>query len=132
MRIDETICFAALFQAVTVKLWKLYDRNMGWRLYSRSLISENKQRAARWGIDGSLIDFGKKTQVKMDVLIDELLEFIDDVLDELGSRKDVYYVREIQKNRTGADRQLAMFEETHSFPAVVDYIIQETEHGIDF
>ncbi|MEO8217012.1 MAG: carboxylate-amine ligase [Acidobacteriota bacterium] len=132
MRIDETICLAALFQAVTVKLWKLYDNNMGWRLYSRSLISENKQRAARWGIDGSLIDFGKKTQVPTEVLIDELLEFIDDVLDELGSRKDVYYVREIQKHRTGADRQLAMFEETRSFPAVVDYIIQETERGIEF
>jgi glutamate---cysteine ligase / carboxylate-amine ligase len=49
MRVDETICFAALFQALTVKLWKLYSNNMGWRLYRRTLINENKTRAARWG-----------------------------------------------------------------------------------
>src|ERR1041384_864531 len=60
MRIDETICFAALFQAITKKLYKLYSQNMGWRLYRRSLITENKQRAARFGIDASLIDFGKR------------------------------------------------------------------------
>jgi glutamate---cysteine ligase / carboxylate-amine ligase len=129
MRIDETICFAALFQAITVKLWKLYSSNMSWRLYRRSLVSENKMLAARWGIDGKLIDFGKKQQVPTEALLDELLEFIDDVVDELGSRKEVYYVREILKHRTGADRQLRIYEETRDFRKVVDYIVQETEMG---
>src|SRR5204862_1486646 len=55
LRVDETICFAALFQAITVKLYRLYEQNMGWRLYRRSLINENKSRAARFGIDGKLI-----------------------------------------------------------------------------
>jgi len=130
MRVDETICIAALFQAITVKMWKLYSNNMSWRLYRRSLISENKMRAARWGIDETLIDFGKKAQVPTEGLLDELLEFIDDVLDELGSRKEVYYVREIFKNRTGADRQLRVYEETKSLKAVVDYIIEETAFGV--
>jgi carboxylate-amine ligase len=130
MRIDETICFAALFQAITAKLWKLYRQNMGWRLYRRSLLAENKMRAARWGIDGKLIDFGKKEEVPMPKLLDELLEFIDDVVDELGSRTEVGYVREIMKRRTGADRQLAVFEQRRDLRDVVDYIIGETEHGI--
>ena len=37
--------------------------------------------------------------------MEELLEFIDDVVDELGSRKEVEYLRTILKNGTGADRQ---------------------------
>lgn len=129
MRIDETICLAALFQALTLKLWKLYDRNMTWRSYGRTLLMENKTRAARWGISGTLIDFSKKTQVASEALLDELLEFVDDVVDELGSRKEVYYVREIVKQRTGADRQLDVYDRTKSLQAVVDYIVEETELG---
>lgn len=130
MRIDETICIAALFQALTVKLWKLYSQNLSWRLYRKSLIHENKTRAARWGLDGKLIDFSLKAEVSTEVLVDELLEFIDDVVDELGSRKEVYYAREIIRHRAGADRQLAVWEETKSLEAVVDFIVRETEHGI--
>jgi carboxylate-amine ligase len=130
MRIDETICFAALFQAITVKLWRLYSQNMGWRLYRRSLLGENKQRAARFGVDGKLIDFGKRKEVEFSELLDELLEFVDDVVDELGSRQDVYYAREILRRRTGADRQLAAYEKRHDLRDVVDTIIEETEHGI--
>ena len=130
MRIDETICFAALFQAITVKLWRIHNSNMTWRLYRRSLINENKQRAARFGIDGNLIDFGKRAEVPFAMLLDELLEFVDDVVDDLGSRKEVNYAKEIMRHRTGADRQLEVFERTNDLKAVVDYIIGETEHGI--
>jgi len=130
MRVDETICFAALFQAITRKMWDLYSQNMGWRIYRRSLLNENKQRAARFGTGGKLIDFGKREEVDYHALLDELLEFVDDVVDELGSREAVYYAREILARGTGADRQVAKFEERHDLRDVVDYIIDETEHGI--
>jgi len=131
MRVDETICLAALFQAITVKLWKLYDRNLTFRLYPRALISENKTRAARFGIDGALIDFGKKEEVPFASLLGELLEFVDDVVDELGSRREVEYVHTILARRTGADRQREVYEKTQSLPAVVDYILEETRYGLD-
>lgn len=130
MRIDETICFAALFQAITVKLWKLFNSNMTWRLYRRSLLNENKARAARWGIEGKLIDFGRSEEVSFDKLLDELLEFVDDVVDELGSRKEVYYAREIVKHKTGADRQLAAYEQRSDLRDVVDLLVRETEMGL--
>ena len=126
MRVDETICFAALFQAITVKLWKLYSQNMGWRLYRRSLLNENKQRAARFGVDGKLIDFGKRKEVSFSELLDELLEFVDDVVDELGSRKDVYYAREIMRLGPGANRQMAAFQRRRDLRDVVDLIVEET------
>ncbi len=131
MCVDETICLAALFQAVTYKLWKLYSSNMGWRLYRRSLINENKTRAARWGLDGRLIDFGKKAEVSTEDLLHELLAFVDDVLEELGSRSEAHYVDEIIHRRPGASRQLRVYEKTGSLPAVVDYIVEETSRGLE-
>jgi carboxylate-amine ligase len=130
MRIDETICFAALFQALTVKLYRIHSRNMTWRIYGKSLLNENKQRAARFGTGGKLIDFGRGEEVQFTELLDELLEFVDDVVDELGSRKEVEYAREIVKRGTGADRQLAVYGERNDLRDVVDYIVKETEHGV--
>jgi carboxylate-amine ligase len=130
MRVEETIALAALIQATVAKLYRLYSANTGFRLYRRSLLMENKWRAARYGIDGKLVDFGKQTEVPERELIEEYLEFVDDVLDELGSRKEVEYVREIMKMGTGADRQLKIFRKTGDMKAVVDYIIEETEVGL--
>jgi carboxylate-amine ligase len=130
MRVDEVICLAALFQALTVKLYRIYKKNMGWRHYRRVLLTENKSRAARFGTEGKLIDFGKREEVPYTALLDELLEFVDDVLDELGSRNDAYYAREIVKNGTGADRQLAKYAERKDLRDVVDYIIAETRYGV--
>ncbi|MGB9234065.1 MAG: carboxylate-amine ligase [Terriglobales bacterium] len=131
MRVDETIALAALIQATVVKLYRLYEANQGFRLYRRSLLMENKWRAARYGIDGKLIDFGKQMEVPERELIEEYLAFVDDVVDELGSREEVEYIREIMKNGTGADRQLQVWRETGDLKSVVDYIIEETETGVE-
>lgn len=131
MRIDETIALAALIQAVTAKLYSLIKRNLGFRLYRRLLLNENKWRAARYGISGKLIDFGKQEEVACVSLIHELLEFVDDVLDELGSRDEIAYVHEILRTGTGADRQLAAWARSNDFKTVVDYIVEETHRGLD-
>jgi glutamate---cysteine ligase / carboxylate-amine ligase len=131
MRIDETICLAALMQALVAKLHKLMKQNLSFRPYRKVLINENKWRAARYGIQGKLIDFGKQEEVPYRDLCGELLDFVDDVLDELGSRKEVEYIKEILDHGTGADRQLSVFEQTGGdFKKVVDYIVEETKQGI--
>jgi carboxylate-amine ligase len=130
MRMDETICLAALMQALVVKIHKLHQQNLSFRPYRRILINENKWRAARYGIDAKLIDFGKQIEVPFKDLVEELLEFVDDVVDELESRKEVEYVHEILKMGTGANRQLAVFEQTNDLNKVVDYIVSETRLGI--
>jgi len=130
MRVDETIALAALIQATVAKLWKLHAANQGFRLYRRALIMENKWRALRYGLDGKLIDFGKKSEVPLRVLMEEYMEFIDDVVDELGSRDELQYIYSILRNGSGADRQLRVYQETGDMHKVVDYIISETEAGI--
>jgi glutamate---cysteine ligase / carboxylate-amine ligase len=131
MSVEETLTLAALCQAVTAKLYKLIKKNLGFRLYRRLLISENKWRAARYGISGKLIDFGKQEEVDCAALIHELLEFIDDVADELGIRGQLAYVEEILRNGTGADRQVAVWNETKDIKKVVDHIVDETHRGLE-
>ncbi len=122
MKIQETIAIAALFQAICAKLYKLRNQNMNFIMYQRALINENKWRASRYGIEGSLIDFGKETEVPTVQLIKELLDFVDDVVDELGIRHAIEYVLKMLEAGTGADRQLQVYQETDSLVSVVDFI----------
>jgi glutamate---cysteine ligase / carboxylate-amine ligase len=130
-RPETAVMLAALTQAIVVKLHRLYTRNMGYRLYRKALIEENKWRAARYGLDGRLIDFGKRTEVPMRALALELLEFVDDVVDELGSRNAVNYVHRVLKEGTSADRQLGVYRETGDMQAVVRHIVDETRAGAE-
>jgi carboxylate-amine ligase len=130
MRLEESIALAAMCQAIVAKLYYLHERNQSFRHYSRALIMENKWRAARYGLDGKMIDFGKQTEVPARQLIEEILEFVGDVAGELGSREEIAYVHKIMENGNGADRQLRVYHETGDFKKVVDYMIEETEYGL--
>ena len=130
MLIEETMAITAIFQALVVKLYKLRLKNMNFIMYNRALINENKWRASRYGIDGKLIDFGKQMELDTRSLILELLDFIDDVVDELGSRESITYVHTILKDGTGADRQLKVYHETGKMENVVDYIMEQTMVGV--
>ena len=130
-RVDEAVCLAAILQAIVAKVWKLRRDNLTFRVYPSAMVEENKWRAVRFGLDGNLIDFGKTKSLPARELITEMLEwFIDDVLDELGSRKEVEYALTIMRNGTSADRQLAVYDRTKDLRAVVDSVVAETAEGV--
>lgn len=135
--VDEVMCLAALVQSLAAKLVKLRNQNQSWRIYRSKMLEENKWRAVRYGIDGKLIDFGLSEEVPMRFLAQEMLEFIDDVVDELGTRKDVEFVHKILDNGTSADRQLGCYRRAlasgatseEALIAVMDQLIKETAQG---
>lgn len=130
-RVDEAICIAAIFQAIVAKLWKLRRDNMTFRVYPHDVVEENKWRAVRYGLDGKLVDFGKQQELPARDLIRELIEwFIGDVVDELGSRRDVEYAYRILEEGSSADRQLAVHARTGDLRAVVDQVVRETQEGV--
>ena len=130
-RVDEAVCIAAILQAVVAKMWKLRRDNLTFRVYAQDLIEENKWRAVRWGLGGKLIDFGKREEAPAPVLIRELIEwFLDDVLDDLGTRKEVEYAFRILEHGSSAQRQLATYARTGDLRAVVDQLIRETAEGV--
>jgi len=135
--VDEAVCLAATFQAICAMLLKLRQNNMTWRRYRHMHITENKWRAVRYGIHGSMIDFGRGEEVPFHFLMEELLELLDPALDELGSRQEVEYIRTILRNGTSADRQLAVYRKfggdenrEEALKAVVDHLVAETKQGV--
>lgn len=130
-RVDEAVCIAAILQAIVCKIWKLRRDNLTFRLYPQAMIDENKWRAVRFGLDGKLIDFGREIEQPARELIAEMLEwFVDDVVDELGSRREVEYAFQIMRDGSSADRQLAEYDRTRDLRKVVDRVVSETAEGV--
>lgn len=130
LTVDETITLAALFQAICARIYMLRSKNLNFIQYSRALLNENKWRASRYGVDGYLIDFGKEEEVNTRALIYELLDFLDPVLDHLGSRHRIAGVHKILEQGTGADRQLGIYESSKNLSDVARYIHSQYLAGI--
>lgn len=129
-KVEEAVCIAALLQALVAKLIQLRTNNQSYRIYRHHLLTENKWRAVRYGLEGQLIDFGRRQEVPVRFLARELLEIVDDVVDELGTRKEVEYVHTMLREGSSADRQLKTFRETGDIKAVVDQLMAETTEGL--
>ena len=108
---------AAIFQSIVARLRRLEPTT--WAVSLAELIEENKWRAMRHGVNGKLIDFGKREEREFGFLLEELVRFVDPVLDDLGSRAEVEYAFTILREGT-PDRQLARYEESEGIKAVVD------------
>lgn len=130
MRVDETIAMAALVQSLVSYLLRLREKNQQWRSYPAALIQENKWRAARWGLEGKMIDFGKQEELPTKVLIEELLQLVSEDAQSLGCADELGYIREIVRMGSGADRQLQVYKETGDLRKVVDLITRETMLGV--
>src|SRR4029434_3745265 len=130
-RVEETLAIAALIQAVISKLHKLLHQNITFRIYRRRLLDENRWRAARYGINGKLIDFGKETEVEERSLMNECVEFVESEVNECGTQREMAHIERIMREGTGADRQLAVWERTQDMKTVVDHIVAETYEGMD-
>jgi len=129
--VDDAICCAALFQALVLKHYKMRVDNVSFRHYPLAMIEENKWRAVRYGTRGKLIDFGRQQELPAADLLGELVGFVDDVLDELGSRREVEHVFTILERGTSADRQLEVLARTGDPKAVVDFLVAETLSGCE-
>ena len=110
-------CFQLYRHEVDVRIEQMLEKS--------SVVNRAGVGFYRYGIEGSLIDFGKETEVETKALIYELLDFVDDTLNDLGSRDTLSTIGELFKAGTGADRQLAVYHKNNSFIEVVDYIHEQ-------
>ena len=137
-RLEDAVTIAALWQSILALLWRLRESNQSWRGYRRVLIQENKWRAQRWGVGGTLADYGRQTMVPFAELIDELVEMLRPEAESLGCLAEVEHAREIVAQGSSADKQLAVHQEAlaagatpvEASRAVVDWLIDATIEGI--
>jgi len=130
--IEDTLALAALCQALIAKLTWCHEHNVDVPVLTRDYLEENKWRAMRYGLDAEAIDFVKLRRLSMRASINELLDFVEDVVDDLGSRHEMNYLRAlmVSPNGTGADRQVAVYEQTGDLNKVVELLMEQTMQGI--
>jgi carboxylate-amine ligase len=132
--LEDAVCVAALYVSILRMLYRIRRSNQTWRPYPLFLLSENRWRAQRYGVTGTLFDFGKGELVPFGDLIDELLAMVSGDAEALGCRGEVEHARTIVARGTSADRQVARFHRfvaqgaprKAALHAVVDCLIDET------
>ena len=130
--LDDTIAIAALCQSLVAKLVWLHKRGMGGHVVPRHLVEENKWRAMRYGLDADIVDFMNGRTLSMRDALHELLDMVDDVVDDLGTRREMNYMRMAldDPRGTGADRQIAVYNATGSLQAVAQFLMEQTLKGV--
>ncbi len=134
LTVEDTLSIAALCQALIAKLSWLHHQGKSVTILPREYIEENKWRAARDGMAAIVIDFSNARSISMCDAIGELLAFVEDVLDDLGSREQLQRLsaKLNQEPLTGADHQIAIYQQTGDFRQVVQFLIQQTMGNFSF
>ncbi|REK23113.1 MAG: carboxylate-amine ligase [Actinobacteria bacterium] len=137
-RLDDSMTVAALYLCLLGFLYRLRRENQRWRTYSPMMIEENLWRAQRYGVDGSMVDFGRGELVSYADLIEELIELLAQDATEFGVREELRHARTIVNDGTSAHRQLATYksavadgaDEREALNQVVDELIEDTMYGL--
>jgi carboxylate-amine ligase len=137
-RLDDAMTIAALYLCIARMLFRLRSLNLSWRGYPLLLLEENRWRAQRYGVEGSLFDFGKGDLVPFADLIEELIILVAPDAAALGCETEVRRARDIALRGTGADRQLEIHRAAiekglpndGALASVVDFLTVETLAGI--
>jgi carboxylate-amine ligase len=132
--IDDAVCVAALYLCILRMLYRLRRANQTWRTYPLFLLAENRWRAQRYGVEGTLFDLGKGELVAFRDLVDELLVMLAEDAAALGCSADLEHARTILARGTSADRQVKHFlarmaagaTREEALRSVVDHLIEET------
>lgn len=125
---QDTLALAALCQALVMKLTWLYERNIQFYVPPRDYVEVNKWAAMRYGLDADVIDFAHRRRIPMRDSIHALLDFVADVVPELGCEDEMQYLRTLLTDSagTGADRQIAVYQRSGDINQVTRFLIQRT------
>ena len=137
-RLEDALCCTALFRCICRMLYRLRRDNQRWRIYTRTLVDENRWRAQRYGIDEGMVDFGRGEIVPFPRLVDELLELVREDAEHFGCVAEVEHARTIVERGTSSHMQAACYREAmgagataeEALRAVVDVVMEATVAGL--
>ena len=137
-RLDDAVCLAAFFRCVCRMLYRLRRDNQRWRVYARMLVSENRWRAQRYGIDRGMVDFGRGEIVHYGALMEELTEFIRPDAEHFDCVQEINHFRTILSRGTSSHLQTSVYRSAlargashkEALREVVDALISATTEGI--
>ena len=125
-RMESVAAIVALAQSLVATMAAAFDRGEPPATEQITLIAENKWRAARDGLGAKLIDFANDTERPARDAVRELVEQSRPAAEGLGCATELDLVEGLLERGTGADEQLAIYEESGSLLAVAEQLAAET------
>jgi glutamate---cysteine ligase / carboxylate-amine ligase len=129
-RLEHTIALAALVQSMCKELAEHYEAGYELSAYPPELLEENKWLAARYGIEGELVDLPQSSRVAARDLGRRLLERLRSHARELGCERELEGIEDMIESGTGAQRQLAVWRGDRDLRTLVRKIVEATARGV--
>ena len=129
-RVEHTIGFAALSQALAHRLAADYDEGVPSIEHPHELIDDNKVRAAVVGIEGKLIDFDHGLEVPGDRMARGVIDELREHARELGCEAELAALADLAENGTGARRQLDWLSDHGEIGGMMSEIVAATDPDV--
>ncbi len=127
MTIDEAVMLAGLVRALARTAYLAGQRGDGATEVRHELVRAAHWQAARFGLDGKLIDTASGRAEPAASVMETMLAGLRDALEEAGDYDEVAsLVRSTVRTGNGARRQRAAFARAGSVKDVVDYVVAQT------
>jgi glutamate---cysteine ligase / carboxylate-amine ligase len=128
-RVEDAVALAAFCQTLVKLYSERFDEGKEIPSFHRTLTSENKWLAARYGLEAPVMDLatGRRNRTPVAQLIRRTLRDLEPHARELGCERELEGIREILARGNGADRQLRIFNANRDIVEVVREIAEATE-----
>jgi carboxylate-amine ligase len=130
-RIEDAVAITAFVQALVKAYCEELDAGRDVPSYHRILITENKWRAARYGLEAPVMDLatGQSDRVPISQLVRRTLAEVEPHARELGSERELDGIEDILARGNGADAQLRVWNANRDIVEVVRELATLTEIG---
>jgi carboxylate-amine ligase len=129
-RLEHTIALAALIQAMCKELVEHYEAGYELGTYPQEMVKENKWLAARYGLEGELVDLPQSSRVAAIDLARRLVDRLRPHAEDLGCRREFEGIEDLIEHGTGAQRQLAVWRADRDLRLLIRKIVEATAFGV--
>ena len=132
LTVDEAVMVAGLARALARTCYEQAQRDEPFPAVRPELLRAAHWHAARFGLEGDLIDVAAERAVSAHDLIETMLAFVRPGLEACGDWDEIAaLVRATLQRGNGATRQRRVYQRTGRIEDVVDFIVAETANGLD-
>jgi glutamate---cysteine ligase / carboxylate-amine ligase len=133
-RVEDSVALASAFRCLVRAHLRQPDLGARRSAFSRRLIEENRWRAKRWGIEGSMLDEASVAPIPFADKLAELRALVADDASALDCEADLRHLTTIMVRGTSAHQQLDVYRRARSagnshhaaLVAVVDWLARAT------
>jgi carboxylate-amine ligase len=134
--VEDAVAIAALFRCLVRRLTRDPDLNRGLTPAARAIIEENKWRAQRYGIHGSLIDLVAGEARPIALVLSDVMALVAEDAAALGCEAELSSLTRILERGTSADQQLGVYRDAlaggasqpEALGSVVGWLAETTVH----